>query len=99
MLGFLDLPVELLPPILGYIRKTSDLYRLALVNKMFNEVARPLLYRSVSVPASRPDAQEKVVFLQQSLNVEYLTRRESEVDPLLGSLGQEITCCARPSIR
>ncbi|TFK74640.1 hypothetical protein BDN72DRAFT_812540 [Pluteus cervinus] len=42
-----DLPVDILPPILSHLSGTKDWHACALVSKLFNTVATPLLYRSL----------------------------------------------------
>lgn len=43
----LDLPLDILPPILEQLSDRKDWHACALVNKIFNRIANPLLYRTL----------------------------------------------------
>jgi hypothetical protein len=42
-----DLPLDILPPILAQLSDRKDWHACALVSKVFNRVATPLLYRTL----------------------------------------------------
>lgn len=44
---FSDLPLDVLPPIIAHLSDPKDWHACALVDKGFNKVATPLLYRTL----------------------------------------------------
>ena len=44
---FQDLPLDILPPIVSQLTDRKDWHACALVSKAFNQVATPLLYRTL----------------------------------------------------
>jgi F-box-like len=43
----LDLPLDILPPILAHLSDRRDWHACALVSRIFNRIATPLLYRTL----------------------------------------------------
>ncbi|KAG6380226.1 hypothetical protein JVT61DRAFT_8318 [Boletus reticuloceps] len=60
MTHFLELPLELLPIIFGFVLRPQHISKLCLVNKTFNRFAIPLLYRRVFIFAWYKEAKTKV---------------------------------------
>jgi len=60
MVGFLDIPLELLPVIFDSVVRPQHLASLCLVNKSFNEFAIPSLYQRVYIYAWHKEVKSKV---------------------------------------
>ncbi|KAF8452580.1 hypothetical protein L210DRAFT_3383440 [Boletus edulis BED1] len=68
MTHFLELPLELLPIIFGFVLRPQHISKLCLVNKTFNRFAIPLLYRRVFIFAWYKEAKTKVILLLRTLS-------------------------------
>lgn len=71
----LDLPLDVLPPILAQLSDHTDWHACALVSKIFNRVATPLLYRTLD---------SRIISKVSLLNAKvYFSIRELELDMLV----------------
>lgn len=70
-----DLPYDILPPILAQLSDRRDWHACALVSKVFNRAATPLLYRTLD---SRVVSKVSIFGLDVSLHDHLSTRCESE---------------------
>lgn len=56
----LDLPLELLVIIFGFVLKSPDIATLCLVNRTFNKFATPILYRRIYIFPWHKNSKAKV---------------------------------------